>query len=155
MKPIEPDRLAALLHKYTGTKSPHVLIVDDDSANRKHLVDLLQTTGISVVEATDSMAALECLSEQLPGAILLALTPYTNGLEFLDRLRCKPEWSSIPVVALATEQMSDDELKVLEGYTAKVVRRRAMNKDTLQATLLDFIRQHVIRFRDMREGKVD
>ncbi len=59
-KPIQRDRLLAILHKYCPSSEPAtVLVVEDDTATREVIRHLLEKTGIRVVEAENGRVALE------------------------------------------------------------------------------------------------
>src|SRR5262249_10304443 len=71
-KPVDPDRLATILRRYSGgSAGRRVLVVDDDPEERKRLRDLLEKEGLNVDEASDGRAALLRLDEQWPELILL------------------------------------------------------------------------------------
>ena len=83
-----------------------VLIVDDDTASREALADLLQTQGYRASQAENGLQALEQLEVAIspPELILLDLDmPIMNGREFLSRLadlQCKAR----PIVIIITGQ---------------------------------------------------
>ena len=88
---------------YGPAPSEPVLLIDDDSAVRTPLAELLALQGYSVVEATDGAEALSRVNGGLhPCAILLDLwMPGMDGITFLERRRADPELSSVPVIVLS------------------------------------------------------
>jgi DNA-binding response OmpR family regulator len=98
-----------------------VLIVEDDSAIRALLADLLQDAGYAVAEAVDGFHALEHLQYERPDLIVLDLMlPGMSGWQFLDRSRRQLEEANIPVVVLSAIKGGGDyptSLGVAAWYT--------------------------------------
>src|SRR5262249_46389899 len=66
-KPVDWDRLAAILQKYRCTQPPcTVLVVEDDPDTRDMLRRLLTRGGWAVTEATNGRVALERVAESQP-----------------------------------------------------------------------------------------
>jgi CheY-like chemotaxis protein len=80
----------------------HILVVEDDSATRSMLVDLLQDGGYVVAEAIDGFQALKRLREHTPDLVVLDLMlPGMSGWEFIERSRERLEGAQTPVVVLS------------------------------------------------------
>jgi len=78
---------------------PHVLIVDDDTAIREVLYDVLSRKDFTVLTANSGLQALEMLKTQRPQFILLDLTmPGLTGLETLKRIRLFDD--TVPVILM-------------------------------------------------------
>src|SRR5262249_59481045 len=107
-KPVDPDRLAAVLQRYSsGASARRVLVVDDDPDLRQRLRELLEKEGLEVDEAGDGRAALARLDEQWPGLILLdLLMPGMDGFEFLGELQQRQTGRSVPVVVLTAKDLT-------------------------------------------------
>jgi two-component system, chemotaxis family, chemotaxis protein CheY len=68
-----------------------VLVVDDDEALRRMLRLMLEHAGCAVWSARDGRAALECVRDVAPNAILLdAQMPHLDGFGFLKAYRTLP-----------------------------------------------------------------
>ena len=83
-----------------------VLIVDDDTASREALADLLRTQGYRSSQAENGLQALEQLEAAVspPELILLDLDmPVMNGREFLSRLAYL-QYIARPIVIIVTGQ---------------------------------------------------
>jgi two-component system chemotaxis response regulator CheY len=82
------------------------LVVDDSRAARMILGRNLREFGYEVDEAADGKAALGIL-EKDPGQFQLVLVdwnmPVMNGLELVEALRARPEFSSVLIVMVTTE----------------------------------------------------
>jgi CheY-like chemotaxis protein len=82
--------------------SPLILVVDDDTAIRDSLSDLLQDEGYEVAAVENGQEALEYLRrQQAPCLILLDLMmPVMDGFEFIGEQQADPALASIPVVVI-------------------------------------------------------
>jgi len=93
-----------------------VLIVDDSAAIRKILQRVLSQADLAlgeVFEAGDGVEALKVLEAKTVGLVLSDLNmPNMDGLQLLNSVRSRPEWSAIPVIMITTE---GSETKVVEA----------------------------------------
>jgi two-component system, cell cycle response regulator DivK len=90
--------------------SKTILIVEDDTDNRRIVIKVLSVDGYRVIEATDGFEALEQARAQQPDLILMDLAlPHLDGWEATRRLKSDPTTQSIPVVALTAVAMRGDE----------------------------------------------
>ena len=83
-----------------------VMIVDDSQMVRKQVARTLVAAGFAVMEALDGVDALAQLATVKPGPALIVLDvnmPNMGGIEFLQSLRSREGFSSLPVVMLTTE----------------------------------------------------
>ncbi|HKI35746.1 MAG TPA: response regulator [Gemmataceae bacterium] len=83
--------------------SPHILIVEDDSATRDALALLLAASGYATDTAADGHQALTYLrSHPAPGVVLLdLLMPVEDGWQFLAERHKDAALAAIPVLVLS------------------------------------------------------
>lgn len=83
----------------------HVLVVEDDVAIRRGLVDALSFQGYAVSECGDGETAVKLASEGAPDLVLLdCMLPRGSGLDALRRIRAaRPTMPVIMVTALGSE----------------------------------------------------
>jgi CheY-like chemotaxis protein len=115
-----------------------VFVVDDDTAIRDSLADLLGEEGYTVVKAANGREALDKLradDKGRPCVILLDLMmPVMTGAEFYAEQQLDPALSSIPVVVVSADGNVRVKAKPFGGeYLAKPVRLE---------TVLDAIERH-------------
>ncbi len=90
----------------------HVLVIDDEPANRLLLTDLLTSRGHEVSEADTGQLGLELAQQSRPDAILLdVMMPGLDGLEICRRLKATPETAVIPVLLVTSLDNRDDRIK--------------------------------------------
>jgi signal transduction histidine kinase len=86
-------------------------MVDDDDILRAGVRDLLELSGYIVYTAADGAQALQLLEHiaQLPHLIISDIRmPSMDGYEFLDTVRSRPEWLSIPFIFLSAKGEKED-----------------------------------------------
>ena len=92
----------------------HLLVVDDDPANRDMLSRRLARRGYDVVCAASGPEALACVERQTFDAVLLDLMmPEMSGLEVLDILRQTYPPLVLPVVMITARDRSEDVVEAL------------------------------------------
>ena len=146
-KPIDRDRLRAILAKYKSDgEGQHVLLVDDDAATRKLLNRTLAGEGWRVGEAENGRVALERIAETRPDLIILDLMmPEMDGFEFLAEFRKVPEHREIPVVVLTGADLSEEDRRQLSGGVERVLQKAAYGRDELLEELRDLVGQYASR----------
>jgi len=78
-----------------------ILIIDDQPANLKLLVDLLRRQDHTLLVASSGPQALEILQSQLPDLILLdVMMPGMDGFHVCREIKKNPEQSGIPIIFL-------------------------------------------------------
>ena len=93
-----------------GDMAKKILVVEDDTDNRRIVAKVLAVEGYEVIEATDGIEALAQARSQLPDMILMDLAlPNMDGWEATRQLKGDPKTRSIPVVALTAFAMRGDE----------------------------------------------
>ncbi len=151
-----------------------VLVVEDDPAIRRGLVDALRWAGYEPVEAADGEAGLLAAVQRDVDLVLLdLLLPRRDGLEVLREVRrAKP---SLPVIVLTARGAEEDRVRglragaddyVVKPFSAKEVlarveavlrrtaeRPRSEGSLVLRGRTIDFERREV-RFEDGTRAEI-
>jgi signal transduction histidine kinase/CheY-like chemotaxis protein len=132
-KPVDWDRLAAILQKYRCAHPPcSVLVIDDDADTRDMLRRMLLRENWTVTEAANGRVALERVAESPPELILLdLLMPEMDGFAFLEALRQQDAWRSIPVVVVTAKDLTQDDCQRLNGYVEQILQKGAYSREEL------------------------
>jgi CheY-like chemotaxis protein len=106
-----------------------VLVVEDNDVNAMLVGKILKHLGHSAVFHDNGEDALAWCSENQPALILMDVSlPGMDGLEVTRRLREKPEYATVPIVALTAHALTGWEEKSREAgcseYLPKPVRPR-------------------------------
>jgi CheY-like chemotaxis protein len=146
-KPIERERLLALLKKYRPALAsrpdapPSILTVEDDPAMREMLRRTLEKEGWVVHEAENGQVGLAQVVGQRPDVILLDLMmPQMDGFEFVAALRQQETGRSIPVVVVTAKELTAEEREQLNRYVEKILQKGACSRDQLLAEVCDLVR---------------
>jgi CheY-like chemotaxis protein len=144
-KPIDWERLTAILRQYPCTHPPcPVLVVEDDAAMRDILRRVLEKAGWAVTEATNGREALECVAANRPELILLDLTmPEMDGFTFVEELRQQEAWRSIPVVVVTAKDLTPDDCQRLTGSVEQILQKGAYSREELLREVRDLVATHV------------
>jgi CheY-like chemotaxis protein len=135
VKPIDRQRLRAMLEKYCGRQG-QILLVEDDELTRETTRDLVVRHGFAVVEAANGREALDRLAQGLPDLILLdLLMPEMDGFEFLDEVRRSPAWRTIPVIVLTAKDLTEEDRRRLSGRATRIIQKAGQSREQLVAEL--------------------
>jgi PAS domain S-box-containing protein len=140
-KPIDRDRLLAVLQKYQGKKSSGlVLVVEDDAASREMLCRLLEREGWQVQAAENGSLALESLQFNLPSLILLDLMmPEMDGFGFIQELQKHPQWQSIPVVVITAKDLTLLDRQQLSDRVQSIHQKGGFDRESLLKEIEKYI----------------
>ncbi len=140
-KPIERDRLSAVLARYRKGPDARVLIVDDDTATRTMLRRALEKDGWSIAEAENGRVGLAAVGASAPQLILLDLMmPEMDGFEFLEALRADAANASIEVVVMTAKILTEDDRRQLSSGVQRVLHKGEHN----EAAFLSAVRSHMV-----------
>src|SRR5262245_8503717 len=154
-KPIDWDRLAALLQKYRCAHPPcTVLVVEDDIDTRDMLRRMLTREGWAVTEATNGRVALEQVAASQPELILLDLMmPEMDGFAFIETLRQQDAWRSIPVVVVTAKDLTLEDRRRLNGYVERILQKGAYSREELLREIHNLVAAYVpVRTPEGRGG---
>lgn len=110
-----------------------VLVADDETLNRRLLRRYLERAGMTVVEASDGVMALEKLDElgeSIDVVLLDLLMPTLRGEEVLKRMRSEERFRRLPVLVASNLNSMDSQEDLLalgaSDYLHKPVRAREL-----------------------------
>jgi len=140
-KPIQRERLLAVLEKYRRQPQPgQVLVVEDDPDTQEILRRLLEKEGCQVIAAENGRVALERLAESRPMLILLDLMmPEMDGFQFIDRVRRHKNWRTIPIVVVTAKDLTKEDRLRMNGYVQEIIRKDAGPRDELLAEVRELV----------------
>lgn len=103
-----------------------ILYVEDNTANRVLVRQVLESVGYAVVEAVDGLSGIKVAQEEQPDLILMDINiPGMDGYEVTTRLKSLPGLSDIPIIAVTAKVMAGDRERALtagcDGYIAKPI----------------------------------
>ena len=101
-----------------------ILVADDEDSLRLLIRTTLENAEVTILEATDGIAALEVARRELPDLILLDwMMPGKTGLQVARELRADPRTAAIAILMLtAMGQEKDRKAGLAAGVQAFLVK---------------------------------
>ena len=94
---------------------PHVLIVEDEEAQREVLAYNLEAEGFRVTRAEDGEEGLLMVAEDAPDVMVLDwMLPRVTGIEVCRRLKMDPATRGIAIIMLSARSEEVDKVRGLE-----------------------------------------
>ena len=133
----------------TGTK-PHVLVVEDEAAQREILDYNLSAEGFRISAAADGEEALLMVSEDRPDVIVLDwMLPSVSGIEVCRQLKTRAETRAVPIIMLSARSEDADKVRGLEtGADDYVVKPYSVSE------LIARVRNQLRRVRPAALGQI-
>ncbi len=128
-KPIERTVLLESLRALTKSRTPRILIIDDDERDRYLLKQEFRDSGVVVQEACEGIEGIREAARERPNAIILDLSmPGLSGFEVLDALKANLATRDIPVVICSSRILTDSERLQLTGRTAAILSKEGLGR---------------------------
>ena len=129
---------------------PHVLIVEDEPAQREVLAYKLEAEGFRISRAEDGEQGLLLVDEDTPDVIVLDwMLPNVSGIEVCRQLKTRPDTRAIPILMLSAKSEEFDKVRGLDtGADDYIVKPYAL------AELMARIRTQLRRVRPSTVGQV-
>ncbi len=94
---------------------PHVLLVEDEPAQREVLAYNLEAEGYAVSRAENGEEAMQLVTENPPDLVILDwMMPLLSGIEVCRQLKTRPDTKAIPVIMLSARSEEVDAVRGLE-----------------------------------------
>lgn len=99
-------------------------MIEDTEDNRTILRDLFHSAGHEVIEAVNGEEGVSAAARERPDLILMDIQlPVIDGYEATRRIKSMPDLHSIPIIAVTSHALADDEEKAraagCDDYVAK------------------------------------
>ncbi|QMV44111.1 response regulator [Cohnella cholangitidis] len=140
-KPVQQDRLIAVMDKYISNRNEHsVLVIEDDATTSDLMTRVLQKEGYAVRQAHNGRVALESMAKEAPSLILLDLMmPEMDGFQFVEALRKREAWNRIPIVVVTAKTITSDDRLKLNGYVKSVIQKGSFDHRSLLTEIRQFM----------------
>ena len=125
-KPVDRQRLAAILREHCADpSSASILVVEDNLPTREVLCQSLKRMGYVAHAAFNGRNGLDWLaSHPTPSLILLDLMmPEMDGFEFLREMRKRPAFVDVPVIVVTAKELTAEDIRILSGQTEQIIAK--------------------------------
>lgn len=116
-KPFDSSNLLEVLNRvqksYYG--KGRIVIVDDDELILKKVDSVLQKAEYTSECFNDSEIALRSIIDNPPPSLIILdlMMPKIDGFQFIDELRKRDDYTTVPIIVLTSKDLSEDEQKIL------------------------------------------
>ena len=101
---------------------------------------MLEKEGWAVTEAENGIAALRSMEKERPSLIFLDLMmPEMDGFAFAAEVGRRPEWRSIPIVVLTSQDLSNEDRRRLNGHVETILRKVGDSRESLLEQVRDLL----------------
>lgn len=119
-----------------------ILVVEDEEDNRRIMHDLLVSAEFEVLEANSGDKGVALARSERPDLILMDIRlPGFDGFEATRRIKAQADLREIPIIAVTSYAMSDDNTKAIEAgcdaYLSKPVSPRKLLEKVREFMLED------------------
>jgi signal transduction histidine kinase/CheY-like chemotaxis protein len=148
-KPIDRDRLIALLQPYQASvRRTSVLLVEDDPTQRERIRSWLEPQQWQISEAENGRVALDRLADEVPDIILLDLMmPEMDGFQLITALQERPAWRRIPVIVITSLDLTAADCARLNSGVEGILLKDSFDP----AQLVAIVRDHVTKTRQTQK----
>ncbi len=132
IKPVMEADLLESLSRVSRQVQPHVLVVDDNSDDRKLLRRVLEGAGYRVAEAPGGAEAIGRIHEDLPEVVVLDLMmPEVDGFAVLENIKTDDRTRDIPVVVVTAKELESAERERLEEHAESLLQKGNFSQEQL------------------------
>lgn len=130
VKPVDKATLLAALQRRAGIRpSPKrtrpILVVEDDTATREFIVEMLTAQGYAVATTSDGAPARAQVAANRPELVILDLMlPGASGFELLSEWRASPRTADLPVCILTSKELTAEEQRFLRANAESLLRKQ-------------------------------
>jgi len=144
LKPIKKEELQTAFNNMVyllEQGSKHVLIVEDDPVQRKHIAELITDTNVLVTAVETSHEALKLLSNKTFDCMIMDLAlPDMSGHELLSKLSNENStYSFPPVIVYTARDLTPEEEQKLRLYSGSIIIKGAKSPERLLSEVTLFL----------------
>ena len=119
--------------------NPSILVVEDNADNMKLITWLLEDDGFSLCAAGSAEEALDLVETRSFDPVLMDISlPGMDGMEATRRLRAKPEYENVPVIAVTAHAVRGAAEKILASGVSALATK-PIDEDELLRTIRSFL----------------
>jgi signal transduction histidine kinase/DNA-binding response OmpR family regulator len=130
VKPVEKGILLAALERRISRRPADtlprpILVVEDDTAAREFLAEMLVAQGYAVTTASNGAMARAQVAANLPELVILDLVlPEVSGFALLEEWRASPRTADLPVFVLTSKDLNHEEQRYLRLHAESLLYKQ-------------------------------
>jgi HAMP domain-containing protein/signal transduction histidine kinase/DNA-binding response OmpR family regulator len=135
VKPLTTQELEAAFERvlrFTSAPLKHLLVVEDEEAERTSILELLGHDDIAITTASTGAEALDLLqSRSFDCAVLDLRLPDISGFELLEKIRQQPALRDLPIVVFTGKDLSEEEEMRLRKMAKSIIIKGVQSPERL------------------------
>ena len=150
VKPVGAKELVDRLINFNFQRKPggrqtHILVVDDESANREWLKEVLEQAGYAVTLASGGQEAIDLATANKPDVVMLDLMmPDVTGFDVVKALSRNPATRAIPIMVVTAKNLSDADRTLLRGHVSTILKTGSTGAVDLLGQLQTILKQRLV-----------
>jgi len=130
VKPVEKARLLDAIARHSrsvpSVRPPRpILVVEDDTATREFIAEMLSSQGYVVATAADGAQARAQVAASLPQLVILdMMLPEVSGFELLGEWRSSLRTAALPVFVLTSKDLTTEEQRYLRTHSEMLLQKQ-------------------------------
>jgi len=149
-----------LIDDLDKNQNKNILVVDDSNFVLESIKDILEVKNYNIHTALNPIEALELLKQDIKiDLIFLDLEmPKMSGIEFLEKIKRKDSFKTIPVIILSSSEDRQKYTRVLKHGAIDFIRKPFLTEEILLKADLhisqaDYLRQIATQAKELEEYK--
>jgi signal transduction histidine kinase/DNA-binding response OmpR family regulator len=137
VKPVDKSILLAAVERCLNRSGQtrlkkSILVIEDDTATREFIVDMLLRNGYAVSAAEDGAQARSQIQASMPDLVILDLIlPEVNGFRLIAEWRKSPSTADLPIFVLTNKDLTEEEKDYLRANTGAFFSKHEQWHDEL------------------------
>ncbi|MHB1352180.1 MAG: response regulator [Thiobacillus sp.] len=144
-KPVGKEELAqsfARIEDFLAHKVKNVLVVEDQTAERARIVELLSSRDVDIATAGTGSEALAALKQSQFDCLVLDLgLPDTTGFEVIEEIKKDPGLRTLPIIVYTARDLTREEENRLKKVIKSVILKDVRSLDRLLDEVTLFLHQ--------------
>ncbi len=134
-KPVNKDTLDDAFGRiatFIDQRDKHLLIVEDDDAQRSSMVELIDDEDVTITAVSSAEAALEELAKQKFDCMVVDLgLRDMSGFDLLERVKQDPEMKEMPIIIYTGKELTAGEDTRLRKYAETIIIKDVKSPERL------------------------
>ncbi|PYU64292.1 MAG: hypothetical protein DMG49_26935 [Acidobacteria bacterium] len=137
VKPVEKATLLAAVERCLNRRgrigrARPILVVEDDTATREFVAELLSKQGYIVSTAANGVQARARVADSLPDLVILDLIlPEVSGFQLLAEWRVNSRTADLPVFVLTSKDLTQEERDYIQTNTGALFYKQELWHEAL------------------------
>ncbi|MBA3579451.1 MAG: response regulator, partial [Gemmatimonadaceae bacterium] len=158
-KPVSKDTLDDAFGRiatFIDQRDKHLLIVEDDDAQRNSMVELIDDEDVTITAVSSAEAALEELARQKFDCMVVDLgLRDMSGFDLLERVKQDPEMKDMPIIIYTGKELTSAEDTRLRKYAETIIVKDVKSPERLLDETALFLHRVEAKLPDSKRAMLE